>query len=195
MKKSKILYIIIFLIIISVGGFYLKRHFDNKTSQTKNEQLDAPSGTKLDDKDASDSDDKSEKLKLKGYILSIKDGNVDLQELLKKTNLEDKTPVYSQLASSYNSATIIETNQKIGPIYLVNCKYDKQKKSYYIDKNSKQLVSEFIQSCDVLVFLDNVDSDIADKALYIEKNNKEYFYPLKKDSLDNLNGEFLQELN
>ena len=151
MKKSKILYIIIFLVIILGGGFFIKKHFDNKSLQDQMDELDAPSGTQIDDNSENSSNDLS-KLKIKGYIISINNGNVDLEELMKKTNLEDKTPVYSQLSSSYNCATIIETNQKIGPIYLVSCNYDKEKKSYSFDKNSKQLITEFIQNCDALVF-------------------------------------------
>lgn len=194
MKKSKILYIIIFLIIILIGGHFIKKHFDNQNLQGQIDELDTPSGTQIDDNNTESNDDLN-KLKIKGYILSIDNGNVDLNELLKKTNLENKTPVYTQLASSYNSAIIVETNQKIGPIYLVNCKYDKQKNSYSINKSSKQLISEFIQNCDVLVFLDNVNSDTADKAILVEKNNKTYYLPLESTSLNNLSGKYLKEIN
>lgn len=194
MKKSKILYIIIFLIIILICSLFIKKHFDNQNLQCQIDELDTPSGTQIDDSNNTSNDD-LKKLKIKGYILSINDGNVDLDDLLKKTNLEDKTPVYNQLASTYNSAIIIETNQKIGPIYLVNCKYNKEKKSYDIDKSSKQLISEFIQDCDSLVFLDTVDSDIANKAILIEKNNKTYYFPLEATSLNNLSGKYLKEIN
>lgn len=193
MRKSKILYIIIFLIIILGGGFFIKKHFDNKALQDQMDELDKPSGTKIDDNSENSSNDLS-KLKIKGYIISINNGNVDLEELMKKTNLEDKIPVYSQLSSSYNCATIIETNQKIGPIYLVSCNYDKEKKSYSFDKNSKQLITEFIQSCDALVFLHTVDSDIANKAILIEKDNKSYYYPLETTALDDLSGQYLNEV-
>ncbi len=193
MKKSKILYIIIFLVIILGGGFFIKKHFDNKSLQDQMDELDAPSGTQIDDNSENSSNDLS-KLKIKGYIISINNGNVDLEELMKKTNLEDKTPVYSQLSSSYNCATIIETNQKIGPIYLVSCNYDKEKKSYSFDKNSKQLITEFIQNCDALVFLHTVDSDIANKAILIEKDNKSYYYPLQTTALDDLSGQYLNEV-
>ena len=134
-------------------------------------------------------------LKIKGYILSVNDGDVDLEQLMKKVNLQDKKPVYSQLSSSYNSATIIETNQKIGPIYLVDCKYNTQKNTYSINKNSKQLVTEFIQNCDALVFLHSVDSDIAKKAILVEVGSKNYYYPLTTNSLDDLSGESLKEIN
>ena len=193
MRKSKILYIIIFLIIILGGGFFIKKHFDNKALQDQMDELDKPSGTQIDGNSENSSNDLS-KLKIKGYIISINNGNVDLEELMKKTNLEDKTPVYSQLSSSYNCATIIETNQKIGPIYLVSCNYDKEKKSYSFDKNSKQLITEFIQNCDVLVFLHTVDSDIANKAILIEKDNKSYYYPLETTALDDLSGQYLNEV-
>ena len=193
MKKSRILYIIIFLVIILGGGFFIKKHFDNKALQDQMDELDAPSGTQIDDNSENSSDDLS-KLKIKGYIISINNGNVDLEELMKKTNLEDKTPVYSQLSSSYNCATIIETNQKIGPIYLVSCNYDKEKKSYSFNKNSKQLITEFIQNCDALVFLHTVDSDIANKAILIEKDNKSYYYPLQTTTLDDLSGQYLNEV-
>lgn len=193
MKKSKILYIIIFLVIILGGGFFIKKHFDNKSLQDQMDELDAPSGTQIDDNSENSSNDLS-KLKIKGYIISINNGNVDLEELMKKTNLEDKTPVYSQLSSSYNCATIIETNQKIGLIYLVSCNYDKEKKSYSFDKNSKQLITEFIQNCDALVFLHTVDSDIANKAILIEKDNKSYYYPLQTTALDDLSGQYLNEV-
>lgn len=102
-------------------------------------------------------------------------------------------PVYGQLSSNYNSATIIETNQKIGPIYLVDCKYDKNSKEYSIDKDSKQLITKFIQDCDVLVFLHTVESDIAQKAILIKKNDKTYYYPLSSSLLDDLSGEYLKE--
>ena len=101
---------------------------------------------------------------------------------------------YSQLSSSYNCATIIETNQKIGPIYLVSCNYDKEKKSYSFNKNSKQLITEFIQNCDALVFLHTVDSDIANKAILIEKDNKSYYYPLETTAFDDLSGQYLNEV-
>ena len=111
MKKSKILYIIIFLVIILFCGFFIKKHFDNQALQDQLDDLDVPSGTQIDDNSENSSNDDLSKLKMKGYIISINNGNVDLEELMKKTNLEDKTPVYSQLSSSYNCATIIETNQ------------------------------------------------------------------------------------
>ena len=192
MKKSKILYIIIFLIIILGGGFFIKKHFDNHQDQI--DGLDVPSGTQIDNNNENSSNDDLSKLKIKGYIISINNGNIDLKELMKKTNLEDKTPVYSHLSSSYNCATIIETNQKVGPIYLVSCNYDKEKKLYSFDKNSKQLITEFIQNCDALVFLHTVDSDIATKAILIEKDNKNYFYPLEKTAFDDLNGKYLNQI-
>lgn len=188
MKKSKILYIIIFLVIILFCGFFIKKHFDNQALQDQLDDLDVPSGTQIDDNSENSSNDDLSKLKMKGYIISINNGNVDLEELMKKTNLEDKTPVYSQLSSSYNCATIIETNQKIGPIYLVSCNYDKEKKSYSFNNNSKQLITEFIQNCDALVFLHTVDSDIASKAILIEKDNKSYYYPLETTAFDDLSG-------
>lgn len=194
MKNRKILYIIIFIIIILISGFFVKKHFDDKKAlESQIEELDTPSGTKIDDKSDDISNDDLSKLKIKGYILSIKDGNVDLDEILKKTNLQDKMPVYGQLSSNYNSATIIETNQKIGPIYLVDCKYDKNSKEYSIDKDSKQLITKFIQDCDVLVFLHTVESDIAQKAILIKKNDKTYYYPLSSSLLDDLSGEYLKE--
>ncbi len=193
MKKRKILYIIIALVIIFISGFFIKKHLDKNTSQAQIDQLDAPSGTQVDD-NSDDNTDLSD-LKIKGYILSINDGNVDLEQLMKKVNLQDKTPVYSQLSSTYNSATIIQTNKKIGPIYLVDCTYNKQKNTYSINKKSKQLITKFIQSCDALVFLHTVDSDIAKKAILVEIGGKSYYYPLSTNTLDDLSGQFLQEIN
>ena len=193
MKKRRVVYIIIFLAIILISGFVIKNNLKSNTLEAQTDQLDSPSGTKIDD-----SEDKSYQkisdLKLKGYILSINDGDVDFEQIMKKVNLQDKKPVYSQLSSTYNSAAIIQTNQKIGPIYLVDCKYDKQKKTYSINKNSKQLITEFIQNCDALVFLHSVDSDIAKKAILIEAKDKNYYYPLSRNTLDDLSGEALTEL-
>ena len=193
MKKRRVVYIIIFLAIILISGFVIKNNLKSNTLEAQTDQLDSPSGTKIDD-----SEDKSNQkitdLKLKGYILSINDGDVDFEQIMKKVNLQDKKPVYSQLSSTYNSAAIIQTNQKIGPIYLVDCKYDKQKKTYSINKNSKQLITEFIQNCDALVFLHSVDSDIAKKAILIEAKDKNYYYPLSRNALDDLSGEALTEL-
>lgn len=195
MKKRKILYIIIFLVIVLIAGFFVKKYLDSNALQAQTDQLDTPSGTKIDDNSEDNSNNDLSDLKIKGYILSVNDGDVDLEQLMKKLNLQDKKPVYSQLSSSYNSATIIETNQKIGPIYLVDCKYNKQKNTYSINKNSKQLVTEFIQNCDALVFLHSVDSDIAKKAILVEVGNKNYYYPLTTNSLDDLSGESLKEIN
>lgn len=195
MKKRKILYIIIFLVIVLIAGFFVKKYLDSNALQAQTDQLDTPSGTKIDDNSEDNSNNDLSDLKIKGYILSVNDGDVDLEQLMKKVNLQDKKPVYSQLSSSYNSATIIETNQKIGPIYLVDCKYNKQKNTYSINKNSKQLVTEFIQNCDALVFLHSVDSDIAKKAILVEVGNKNYYYPLTTNSLDDLSGESLKEIN
>ena len=194
MKKCKILSIIILLIIVLIGGFFIKKHFDdNKALENQMDELDTPSGTKIDDSSEDSSDDDLSELKIKGYILSINDSNVDLNELLQKTNLEDKTPVHGQLSSSYNSAAIIETNQKIGPLYLVDCKYNKNTKKYSIDKDSKQLITDFIQYCDVLVFLHEVDSSVAKKAILVEKGDKSYYYPLSTEFLDDLSGQDLIE--
>ncbi|MDY5211796.1 hypothetical protein [Intestinibacter sp.] len=195
MKKRKILYIIIFLVIVLIAGFFVKKYLDSNALQAQTDQLDTPSGTKIDDNSEDNSNNDLSDLKIKGYILSVNDGDVDLEQLMKKVNLQDKKPVYSQLSSSYNSATIIETNQKIGPIYLVDCKYNKQKNTYSINKNSKQLVTEFIQNCDALVFLHSVDSDIAKKAILVEVGSKNYYYPLTTNSLDDLSGESLKEIN
>lgn len=195
MKKRKILYIIIFLVIVLIAGFFVKKYLDSNALQAQTDQLDTPSGTKIDDNSEDNSNNDLSDLKIKGYILSVNDGDVDLEQLMKKLNLQDKKPVYSQLSSSYNSATIIETNQKIGPIYLVDCKYNKQKNTYSINKNSKQLVTEFIQNCDALVFLHSVDSDIAKKAILVEVGSKNYYYPLTTNSLDDLSGESLKEIN
>ena len=49
MKKSKILYIIIFLVIILFCGFFIKKHFDNQALQDQLDDLDVPSGTQIDD--------------------------------------------------------------------------------------------------------------------------------------------------
>lgn len=195
MKKRKILYIIIFLVIVLIAGFFVKKYLDSNALQAQTDQLDTPSGTKIDDNSEDNSNNDLSDLKIKGYILSVNDSDVDLEQLMKKVNLQDKKPVYSQLSSSYNSATIIETNQKIGPIYLVDCKYNKQKNTYSINKNSKQLVTEFIQNCDALVFLHSVDSDIAKKAILVEVGSKNYYYPLTTNSLDDLSGESLKEIN
>lgn len=195
MKKRKVLYIIIFLVIIFLSGFFIKKYLDNNALQAQTDQLDTPSGTQIDDSSDDNSSNDLSNLKIRGYILSINDGNVDLEQLLKKVNLHEKTPVYSQLSSTYNSATIIETNQKVGPIYLVDCKYDKQKKTYSIDESSTQLITKFIQNCDALVFLHKVDSDIAQKAILIKLQDKEYYYPLATNTLDDLSGEYLQEVN
>lgn len=195
MKKRKVLYIIIFLVIVLIAGFFVKKYLDSNALQAQTDQLDTPSGTKIDDNSEDNSNNDLSDLKIKGYILSVNDGDVDLEQLMKKVNLQDKKPVYSQLSSSYNSATIIETNQKIGPIYLVDCKYNKQKNTYSINKNSKQLVTEFIQNCDALVFLHSVDSDIAKKAILVEVGSKNYYYPLTTNSLDDLSGESLKEIN
>ena len=195
MKKRKILYIIIFLVIVLIAGFFVKKYLDSNALQAQTDQLDTPSGTKIDDNSEDNSNNDLSDLKIKGYILSVNDGDVDLEQLMKKVNLQNKKPVYSQLSSSYNSATIIETNQKIGPIYLVDCKYNKQKNTYSINKNSKQLVTEFIQNCDALVFLHSVDSDIAKKAILVEVGSKNYYYPLTTNSLDDLSGESLKEIN
>lgn len=195
MKKRKVLYIIIFLVIVLIAGFFVKKYLDSNALQAQTDQLDTPSGTKIDDNSEDNSNNDLSDLKIKGYILSVNDGDVDLEQLMKKLNLQDKKPVYSQLSSSYNSATIIETNQKIGPIYLVDCKYNKQKNTYSINKNSKQLVTEFIQNCDALVFLHSVDSDIAKKAILVEVGSKNYYYPLTTNSLDDLSGESLKEIN
>ena len=194
MKKGKILSIIILLIIVLIGGFFIKKHFDdNKALENQMDELDTPSGIKIDDSSEDSSDDDLSELKIKGYILSIIDSNVDLNELLQKTNLQDRTPVHGQLSSSYNSAAIIETNQKIGPLYLVDCKYDKNTKKYSIDKDSKQLITDFIQYCDVLVFLHEVDSSVAKKAILVEKGDKSYYYPLSTEFLDDLSGQDLIE--
>ena len=193
MKKRRVLYIIIFLAIILISGFVIKNNLKSNTLEAQTDQLDSPSGTKIDDSEDK-SNQKISDLKLKGYILSINDGDVDFEQIMKKVNLQDKKPVYSQLSSTYNSAAIIQTNQKIGPIYLVDCKYDKQKKTYSINKNSKQLITEFIQNCDALVFLHSVDSDIAKKAILIEAKDKNYYYPLSRNTLDDLSGEALTEL-
>ena len=193
MKKRRVVYIIIFLAIILISGFVIKNNLKSNTLEAQTDQLDSPSGTKIDDSEDK-SNQKISDLKLKGYILSINDGDVDFEQIMKKVNLQDKKPVYSQLSSTYNSAAIIQTNQKIGPIYLVDCKYDKQKKTYSINKNSKQLITEFIQNCDALVFLHSVDSDIAKKAILIEAKDKNYYYPLSRNTLDELSGESLTEL-
>lgn len=193
MKKRRVVYIIIFLAIILISGFVIKNNLKSNTLEAQTDQLDSPSGTKIDDSEDK-SNQKISDLKLKGYILSINDGYVDFEQIMKKVNLQDKKPVYSQLSSTYNSAAIIQTNQKIGPIYLVDCKYDKQKKTYSINKNSKQLITEFIQNCDALVFLHSVDSDIAKKAILIEAKDKNYYYPLSRNTLDDLSGEALTEL-
>ena len=193
MKKRRVVYIIIFLAIILISGFVIKNNLKSNTLEAQTDQLDSPSGTKIDDSEDK-SNQKISDLKLKGYILSINDGDVDFEEIMQKVNLQDKKPVYSQLSSTYNSAAIIQTNQKIGPIYLVDCKYDKQKKTYSINKNSKQLITEFIQNCDALVFLHSVDSDIAKKAILIEAKDKNYYYPLSRNTLDDLSGEALTEL-
>ena len=193
MKKRRVVYIIIFLAIILISGFVIKNNLKSNTLEAQTDQLDSPSGTKIDDSEDK-SNQKISDLKLKGYILSINDGDVDFEQIMKKVNLQDKKPVYSQLSSTYNSAAIIPTNQKIGPIYLVDCKYDKQKKTYSINKNSKQLITEFIQNCDALVFLHSVDSDIAKKAILIEAKDKNYYYPLSRNTLDDLSGEALTEL-
>ena len=193
MKKRRVVYIIIFLAIILISGFVIKNNLKSNTLEAQTDQLDSPSGTKIDDSEDK-SNQKISDLKLKGYILSINDGDVDFEQIMKKVNLQDKKPVYSQLSSTYNSAAIIQTNQKIGPIYLVYCKYDKQKKTYSINKNSKQLITEFIQNCDALVFLHSVDSDIAKKAILIEAKDKNYYYPLSRNTLDDLSGEALTEL-
>ena len=193
MKKRRVVYIIIFLAIKLISGFVIKNNLKSNTLEAQTDQLDSPSGTKIDDSEDK-SNQKISDLKLKGYILSINDGDVDFEQIMKKVNLQDKKPVYSQLSSTYNSAAIIQTNQKIGPIYLVDCKYDKQKKTYSINKNSKQLITEFIQNCDALVFLHSVDSDIAKKAILIEAKDKNYYYPLSRNTLDDLSGEALTEL-
>ena len=193
MKKRRVVYIIIFLAIIIISGFVIKNNLKSNTLEAQTDQLDSPSGTKIDDSEDK-SNQKISDLKLKGYILSINDGDVDFEQIMKKVNLQDKKPVYSQLSSTYNSAAIIQTNQKIGPIYLVDCKYDKQKKTYSINKNSKHLITEFIQNCDALVFLHSVDSDIAKKAILIEAKDKNYYYPLSRNTLDDLSGEALTEL-
>ena len=193
MKKRRVVYIIIFLAIILISGFVIKNNLKSNTLEAQTDQLDSPSGTKIDDSEDK-SNQKISDLKLKGYILSINDGDVDFEQIMKKVNLQDKKPVYSQLSSTYNRAAIIQTNQKIGPIYLVDCKYDKQKKTYSINKNSKQLITEFIQNCDALVFLHSVDSDIAKKAILIEAKDKNYYYPLSRNTLDDLSGEALTEL-
>ena len=193
MKKRRVVYIIIFLAIILISGFVIKNNLKSNTLEAQTDQLDSPSGTKIDDSEDK-SNQKISDLKLKGYILSINDGDVDFEQIMKKVNLQDKKPVYSQLSSTYNSAAIIQTNQKIGPIYLVDCKYDKQKKTYSVNKNSKQLITEFIQNCDALVFLHSVDSDIAKKAILIEAKDKNYYYPLSRNTLDDLSGEALTEL-
>ena len=193
MKKRRVVNIIIFLAIILISGFVIKNNLKSNTLEAQTDQLDSPSGTKIDDSEDK-SNQKISDLKLKGYILSINDGDVDFEQIMKKVNLQDKKPVYSQLSSTYNSAAIIQTNQKIGPIYLVDCKYDKQKKTYSINKNSKQLITEFIQNCDALVFLHSVDSDIAKKAILIEAKDKNYYYPLSRNTLDDLSGEALTEL-
>ncbi|WP_295733323.1 hypothetical protein [Intestinibacter sp.] len=193
MKKRRVVYIIIFLAIILISGFVIKNNLKSNTLEAQTDQLDSPSGTKIDDSEDK-SNQKISDLKLKGYILSINDGDVDFEQIMKKVNLQDKKPVYSQLSSTYNSAAIIQTNQKIGPIYLVDCKYDKQKNTYSINKNSKQLITEFIQNCDALVFLHSVDSDIAKKAILIEAKDKNYYYPLSRNTLDDLSGEALTEL-
>ena len=86
MKKSKILYIIIFLVIILFCGFFIKKHFDNQALQDQLDDLDVPSGTQIDDNSENSSNDDLSKLKMKGYIISINNGNVDLEELMKKTN-------------------------------------------------------------------------------------------------------------
>ena len=193
MKKRRVVYIIIFLAIILISGFVIKNNLKSNTLEAQTDQLDSPSGTKIDDSEDK-SNQKISDLKLKGYILSINDGDVDFEQIMKKVNLQDKKPVYRQLSSTYNSAAIIQTNQKIGPIYLVDCKYDKQKNTYSINKNSKQLITEFIQNCDALVFLHSVDSDIAKKAILIEAKDKNYYYPLSRNTLDDLSGEALTEL-
>ena len=193
MKKRRVVYIIIFLAIILISGFVIKNNLKSNTLEAQTDQLDSPSGTKIDDSEDK-SNQKISDLKLKGYILSINDGDVDFEQIMKKVNLQDKKPVYSQLSSTYNSAAIIQTNQKIGPIYLVDCKYDKQKNTYSINKNSKQLITEFIQNCDALVFLHSVDSDIAKEAILIEAKDKNYYYPLSRNTLDDLSGEALTEL-
>ena len=193
MKKRRVVYIIIFLAIILISGFVIKNNLKSNTLEAQTDQLDSPSGTKIDDSEDK-ANQKISDLKLKGYILSINDGDVDFEQIMKKVNLQDKKPVYSQLSSTYNSAAIIQTNQKIGPIYLVDCKYDKQKNTYSINKNSKQLITEFIQNCDALVFLHSVDSDIAKKAILIEAKDKNYYYPLSRNTLDDLSGEALTEL-
>ena len=193
MKKRRVVYIIIFLAIILISGFVIKNNLKSNTLEAQTDQLDSPSGTKIDDSEDK-SNQKISDLKLKGYILSINDGDVDFEQIMKKVNLQDKKPVYSQLSSTYNSAAFIQTNQKIGPIYLVDCKYDKQKNTYSINKNSKQLITEFIQNCDALVFLHSVDSDIAKKAILIEAKDKNYYYPLSRNTLDDLSGEALTEL-
>ena len=193
MKKRRVVYIIIFLAIILISGFVIKNNLKSNTLEAQTDQLDSPSGTKIDDSEDK-SNQKISDLKLKGYILSINDGDVDFEQIMKKVNLQDKKPVYSQLSSTYNSAAIIQTNQKLGPIYLVDCKYDKQNNTYSINKNSKQLITEFIQNCDALVFLHSVDSDIAKKAILIEAKDKNYYYPLSRNTLDDLSGEALTEL-
>ena len=195
MKKNKMLYIIILLIIILVSGFFIKKHFiDDSIVENQTEELDTPSGTKIEDNSENSSKDNPSEFKTKGYILSIKDENVDFNELLEKINLKDKIPVHGQLSANYNSATIIETNQKIGPLYIVNCKYDKKSGEYSIEKSSKKLITEFIEYCDVLVFLGEVDSKVAKQAILIEKDDKYYYYPLSSDFLDNLNGQNLIEI-
>lgn len=194
MKKNKLLYIIILLIIVLIGGFFIKNHFDdNKALENQTDELDTPSGTKIEDNSEDDSSDDLSNLELKGYTLSINNDSVDLNALLEKTNLQDKTPVHGQLSSNYNSAIIIETNQKIGPIYLVDCKYDKNSKQYSIETGSKQLITDFLQYCDVLVFLHEIDSPIAKKAILVEKGDKSYYYPLSTEYLDDLSGQILVE--
>lgn len=69
MKNRKILYIIIFIIIILISGFFVKKHFDDKKAlESQIEELDTPSGTKIDDKSDDISNDDLSKLKIKGYI-------------------------------------------------------------------------------------------------------------------------------
>ena len=111
MKKRRVVYIIIFLAIILISGFVIKNNLKSNTLEAQTDQLDSPSGTKIDDSEDK-SNQKISDLKLKGYILSINDGDVDFEQIMKKVNLQDKKPVYSQLSSTYNSAAIIQTNQK-----------------------------------------------------------------------------------
>ena len=64
MKKSKILYIIIFLVIILFCGFFIKKHFDNQALQGQLDDLDVPSGTQIDDNSENSSNDDLSKLKM-----------------------------------------------------------------------------------------------------------------------------------